>query len=175
MCYCGTRCTKFTNCLVHSLVFFLYFLGYIAPSSTQIALLVTFHDNIEVVKIILISFSSLIMGASIFMSLKLTIDLFTGEPGYDETCNCCFGTNFHLSCNSDALCFNIFYVNGLASGCFWMTLLIPWIVCNIASMGYFWVQLVEHGAWWIMLMVFAPFFIPLIGVPIGYMIRKSCC
>jgi len=115
------------------------------------------------------------MGASLFMSLKLTIDLFTGDPGYDETCKCCFGTNFHLACNSDALCFNIFNANGLGSGCFWMTLLIPWLICNIASMGVFMSQLIENGAWWIIIMVFVPFVIPLIGVPIGYLIRKTCC
>ena len=169
------RCfTNSCRCMMHSLVFVLYMFLYIAPSSSQIALLVTYHEDINTVELILLVSSSTLIAVALFASMKLTSDLFHGETHYDRKWNCCFGTYFSLTCNNNALCFDITYVDGLRSGCFWLTFIMPWLICNIASAGVFAQQLIDGGFYWILIMTFIPVIIPLFGVPLGYIIAKTC-
>jgi hypothetical protein len=167
-------CSTAYACFIHSLISIVYVLLYLIPSSTQITLLVIYHSDIEIVKWILVTSSSLIIALTLFASTKLTMDLFKGDTKYDQTCSCCFGTSCHVSCNSDALCFNFLFINGFRSGCFWITFMLIWFICNVVSLAYFTEQLISNGSFWLYFLVFAPVLCTIFGVLVGYIIRKTC-
>lgn len=162
-------CSKTCRCLSSSIAFIMFVLSYIIASTIEISVLVVYHEQIEIIKLILIVNSSLIMIFMFITGIKLAIDLFSAGVS-----NCKCGL-INWTFNIQAFCFNITKFKNLHYGFFWLTALFPWLVCNIVSVIVFAQRLININSFWIIIMAASPFLIIFIGMGFGYIIRKKCC
>jgi hypothetical protein len=134
------------SCFKKSFSWSVYILMYIGPIIIQSSTLAYYSDDFSTVSILLISYSCFIIAATLYMGIKLIIDLRHDDSEGHRKCNC-----------SNAFGVPLYKPKSLLRGGHWFMILLPWILCNIVSIGYFGKQIINANSQIIIIMAFIPF------------------
>lgn len=168
---CASQSNFAGKCCVRSVSWTIFILMYIVPTIVQSWSLAYFYADFNMVKILLVSWSCLIMSATIYAGIRLVIDCRHGKYIKDNNGHTKLYNSEDCTCEY-AYCTPLWKPKSLLMGTHWMHLLYPWELCNIVSVGYFGKQLIDTENNWIIAFAFVPFIVFTIACGIGLAI--SC-